>query len=403
MFKKLYQFLKKFRAGKTISDDLHEKNRNILEKIYIFSIVFGIFGLVYTNFTPSGLTKMTLFYYSYYYFAGIIGLIFCCTNSGKYTPGAFALISFYVIFIFFVANKSLIESLVFFLGFALVIEILLNLNPLVYVSCLLFSEVLLFTLILLNVIHGRDEVKGITLANLMLVNIIAVYLAFWKRGIILRKYYTESQIEAERKKSEGLLLNVLPQNIVEQLQKSGKAEPEIYENVTVLFCEFLNFKDLSSVFEPEVLVNELNCIYDLFDEIVEKNCCLRIKTFGEIYMTVCGLPLENPLHAEHIMDCAEEFLATVKKRNESSEVKFEVKLGVSSGSVIAGIVGIKKYIYDVFGDTVNIAFRMKTLCSSMKIKVSPETYELVGSKYDFVKRTPIEVKGKGLMETYDCE
>ena len=128
---------------------------------------------------------------------------------------------------------------------------------------------------------------------------------------------------------------------------------------------------------------------------------MRIKTMGEIYMAVCGLPEPNPHHAEHSVACAKEFVEYIQKHNENSPVQLKVRAGVSSGSVIAGIVGIKKYIYDIFGDTVNTAYRMKGLSSPMQIKVSPVTYDLVKEKFDFEKQTPIDVKGKGMMDTYN--
>jgi class 3 adenylate cyclase len=115
------------------------------------------------------------------------------------------------------------------------------------------------------------------------------------------------------------------------------------------------------------------------------------------------LPDADPQHAEHSVACAKEFVEYIQKHNETSSIQLKVRAGVSSGSVIAGIVGIKKYIYDIFGDTVNTAYRMKGLSSAMQIKVSPDTYKYVKDKFKFLPQTPIEVKGKGQMETYNLD
>ena len=234
-----------------------------------------------------------------------------------------------------------------------------------------------------------------------LVNIIVIGFSFWKRRIILNKYYTENKIKEEEQKSEELLLNVLPERIIEQIKEKGSVEPEVFENVSVFFCQVVNYIELSEQLGPEELVNELNEVFSAFDILVDKNSCVRIKTMGEIYMGVCGLPVADPHHAEHSVACAKDFVEQIKRHNETAPAKIIVRAGVSSGSVIAGIVGIKKYIYDIFGDTVNTAYRMKGLSSAMQVKVSPVTYELVKNDFEFIKQTPIEVKGKGQMETYN--
>ncbi|MCR5401971.1 MAG: adenylate/guanylate cyclase domain-containing protein, partial [Treponema sp.] len=119
-----------------------------------------------------------------------------------------------------------------------------------------------------------------------------------------------------------------------------------------------------------------------------------------IYMAVCGLPEANEKHAENMIFCAKQILSFVEKYNQTSKEKIKIKIGLNSGKVIAGIVGIRKYIYDIFGDTVNTASRMETSSRAMEINVSEHTYQLVKEKFNFKKQDAIQVKGKGLMQTY---
>ncbi len=391
-------------SPKDFSDMVHAENRQVLKKAYVFSIAFGsIILLVTLVFLGMKLEFLQIFYYSYYVVMGIIGLLLCYLKSGKYTPLIFGLLEFAVIFLLFILRMSFTESLVFFLGFVLALEMLLNINPIDFSIGMILYEVLIILFQLTGLIHLEKPADSVLFLNLAFVNVIIIYLSFWKRKITLRNYQIEKSIEAEKQKSEDLLLNILPKSIMEELRANGRVEPVSFDCVSVLFCEIKNFEELSSLLEPQKLVNELNELYSIFDEIVENSGCLRVKTFGEIYMAAGGLPEEDALHAEHCIKCGKAFLENVEKRNATASVKIQVGVGISSGSVIAGIVGIKKYIYDIFGDTVNTAFRMKTLSKAGQLKISPDTYKLVEGKFDFDCQEPVEVKGKGLMETYNLK
>lgn len=402
MFKKLIERLKRYFPSKEISDDIHRKNRDSLARIFIFSFLFGVIFCV-VKLSGSSLTHLSLFYYASYVFFGITGFILCKTKSGKYTPTVFCLLSFSLIFLYYARTVPFTKALVYFIGFIVAVEILMNLNPVVLSAGVIVFEIL----VILMIYYGKASVnftyKENSILNMIFLTAIIIYISFWKRRGIINKYETEKEIELEKQKSEELLLNVLPQNIMEQLRSKGNVEPEAFENTSVLFCQVVNYVELSARLGPEKLVNELNDVFSVFDDIAEKNSCTRIKTMGEIYMAVCGLPEPDPHHAEHSVSCAKDFVEYIQKYNETSDVQLQVRAGVSSGSVIAGIVGIKKYIYDIFGDTVNTAYRMKDLSSAMQVKVSPMTYELVKDDFEFVKQNPIEVKGKGQMETYNLD
>ncbi|MFC1853919.1 adenylate/guanylate cyclase domain-containing protein, partial [candidate division CSSED10-310 bacterium] len=173
-----------------------------------------------------------------------------------------------------------------------------------------------------------------------------------------------------------------------------------FSNVTVFFSDIVGFTKMSAKLEPKFLIDELNEIFTAFDVIIEKNQCERIKTIGDAYLAVCGLPLENGDHAENIVKAAIEILAYIKKRNKEAPVEWNIRIGIHTGKVIGGVVGIKKYIYDVFGDTINTASRVETNSEPMKINLSEITYSLVKDKFSFVEREPIDVKGKGTLRMY---
>lgn len=220
-----------------------------------------------------------------------------------------------------------------------------------------------------------------------------------------------NQLGKERDKSEKLLLNIIPQKVANDLKESGYSIPEKFENVTVLFSDLVNFTSISSRIDPNLLIAELNEIFTAFDEIMEKYKCERIKTIGDAYLAVCGLPIKNNDHIENIIYAAIEIVNYLSERNENAQKRnkliWQVRIGVHTGVVVAGLVGIKKYIYDIFGDTVNIASRMESSSEPMKINISESTYLKLISKYSnkklsfgFEDRQPIEIKGKGLMKMY---
>jgi len=152
-----------------------------------------------------------------------------------------------------------------------------------------------------------------------------------------------------------------------------------------------------------VLINELNEIFTSFDDIMERFGCERIKTIGDAYLAVCGMPDKNENHAVNMLQAAIEIKKYLYHRNKSSEIEWKVRIGIHSGKVVGGIVGVRKYIYDVFGDTINTTARMESNSESMRINISETTHHLVKDKFSFVGREPMEIKGKGLMKMYFLE
>jgi class 3 adenylate cyclase/Tfp pilus assembly protein PilF len=240
-------------------------------------------------------------------------------------------------------------------------------------------------------IFRNSLIGGIALLILLAV---VIYLS------LRQKRRANEIITCEKDKSDKLLLNILPSGIATDLKEKGKTEPQLYENVTVCFTDIVGFTEQAARMEPKFLIDELNKIFTAFDTIIEKYGCERIKTIGDSYMAVCGLPEENPRHAENIIWSAVEMVQYLEKKNLESQVDWEIRAGIHSGPVIAGVVGIKKYIYDVFGDTINTASRMENASEPMRINVSESTYNLVKDKFKFEVRGEIDVKGKGMMNMY---
>jgi len=219
-----------------------------------------------------------------------------------------------------------------------------------------------------------------------------------QKNVVLQEQ--KDVIEKEKAKSEELLLNTLPVKVVEELKEKGYTEPESFENVTVYFSDIKGFTDLSGSLDPKYLISKLNEMFTAFDDIMSKYGCERIKTIGDAYMAVCGLPQSNDNHAELMALASIEILSYLTERNKTDDLPITIRIGLNSGKVTGGIVGVRKYIYDVFGDTVNTASRMESNGEAMKINVSETTYLMLKHKFSFTERPLLEVKGKGVLKMY---
>ena len=208
------------------------------------------------------------------------------------------------------------------------------------------------------------------------------------------------EIEIEKGRVEKLLLNILPRKSVEQLRQFGRTVPERFDEVTVLFLDFVGFTALAQALSPDELFSELNEIFSAFDEIITRYGCERIKTIGDAYLAVCGMPDPNPRHAEAIVTAAIEMRAFIVQRSATSKHHWACRIGVHSGSVTAGVVGRLKYIYDIFGDGVNTASRMESHADAMHINVSSATRDRLGPSFTVEPRGFVDVKGKGPMEMF---
>ena len=207
-----------------------------------------------------------------------------------------------------------------------------------------------------------------------------------------------------KKRSDELLLNILPYETAQELKQKGQAETKNFENVTVLFTDFKGFTSISESLTPKELITEIDTCFKGIDRIMVKYGIEKIKTIGDAYMAAGGLPKENTSHPIDVVLAAEDiltFMAQLKQeRIEKNLPFFEIRIGIHSGPVIAGIVGIKKFSYDIWGDTVNTASRMESSGEINKINISGNTYELIKSHYHCEYRGKIEAKNKGKIDMY---
>jgi adenylate cyclase len=207
-------------------------------------------------------------------------------------------------------------------------------------------------------------------------------------------------IELERDKSEQLLLNVLPPSIALRLKDKEEIIADRYSEATILFADIEGFTKYSATTTPDKIVKLLNDIFTRFDMLSEKYGLEKIKTIGDCYMVVGGLPINNNLHCEAIINMAMEMISSMEHFNVERNLSMRVRIGINTGEVVAGVIGRKKFIYDLWGDVVNIASRMESHGEPSKIHVTEAVYLAMKDKYRFEDRGVIEVKGKGPMRTY---
>jgi class 3 adenylate cyclase len=247
--------------------------------------------------------------------------------------------------------------------------------------------------------HERKRTLGYSGAFLLLVAL----------GIFsqLRATIRSHRVIAKEKAiSERLLQNILPAEVAEELKTRGHADARHYEDTTVLFTDFKGFTAMSEQLSPKELIRDIHECFSAFDRITEKHGIEKIKTIGDAYMAAGGLPTPNTTHATNVIKAAFEmrdFIAEGKARKIAAGLPyFEIRIGIHTGPVVAGIVGVKKFQYDIWGDTVNTASRMESSGEVGQVNISGATYELVRNEPDltFTPRGKVQAKGKGEMEMY---
>lgn len=263
---------------------------------------------------------------------------------------------------------------------------------------------------------------------------IGFYIKWRERSLIERQKILEQivvertaevvaekkEVEIQKKRSDELLLNILPSEVAEELKQKGHADAKQFNEVTVMFTDFKGFTQLSEKLSPEELVAEIHTCFKAFDQIITKYNIEKIKTIGDSYMCAGGLPVANTTHATDVVNAAmeiqklmqappnfpegEEFVSTNGLRDgevsPSGRFRGAVRIGIHTGPVVAGIVGIKKFAYDIWGDTVNIASRMESSGEAGKVNISGSTYAIVKEKYHCIHRGKIQAKNKGEIDMY---
>lgn len=257
------------------------------------------------------------------------------------------------------------------------------------------------------------EVQSQRSQKKFLMIILGVFLLFL--FVLFRLYRTKRRtarelseknhiIEEEKKRSEELLLNILPFETANELKETGKAKAQNYEMVTVLLTDFKDFTKVGELLSPKDLVDEIDHCFSAFDAIMEKYGIEKIKTIGDAYLCAKGLPTGSDHDPHAVIEAAKDivdFMNNLKEERASQgRTSFDIRIGIHTGPLVAGVVGKKKFAYDIWGDTVNTAARMEQNSEPGRINVSQATFDLVRDKYKFISRGKIEAKNKGQIDMY---
>jgi class 3 adenylate cyclase len=214
-------------------------------------------------------------------------------------------------------------------------------------------------------------------------------------------------IQEEKRRSDELLLNILPEEVMLELKARGKTQARNYSKATVLFADIKDFTTISEQLSPDDLIEGLDAYFEKFDKVIEKYDIEKIKTIGDAYVCAGGVPTKsegNPhLVVQAAIDCLAEIQKLRKARIAAGKIPFEFRIGIHTGQLVAGVIGIRKFAYDIWGDTVNMAARMQQAGEPNKINISGATYELVKDKFACIYRGKIEAKNKGEIDMYFVE
>ena len=234
-------------------------------------------------------------------------------------------------------------------------------------------------------VEGRDEAGALLAAMRVMA------------GEVTR---SEAGLKHEQQRSERLLLNILPRPIAERLKGEHRSIADGFAEVSVLFADVVGFTAMSARMPPADLVQILNRVFSMFDNLAERHGLEKIKTIGDCYMAVAGSPPPRPDHARAVAEMAIEMQAALAEFDTGTADKLRIRIGINSGPVVAGVIGLRKFIYDLWGDTVNVASRMESTGVAGAVQVSDATYRLLRDEYAFESRGTIHVKGKGDMAAW---
>lgn len=251
-----------------------------------------------------------------------------------------------------------------------------------------FPPLIMLSPIIIKILHFFASCSAIA---------AACFIGYYYRTAAVR---AENALEQEYQRAEDLLHNILPETIANRLKIQPETIADGFEGTSILFADIVGFTPISAKMSPENTVKLLNEIFSDFDDLVEKHHLEKIKTIGDAYMVVAGLPEPRTDHAEAIAEMALDMMQAMAIFDVKIGNPLRIRIGISSGPAVAGVIGKKKFIYDLWGDTVNTASRMESHGIPGEIQVSPPTYELLRAKYLFEERGTIEIKGKGPMKTY---
>lgn len=237
--------------------------------------------------------------------------------------------------------------------------------------------------------EAANEVKGFELGALDYIT------KPFHPSVVRARVQTHLELQMERRRTERLLENVLPRKVIENLKKGGVSKPELFDPVTIMFTDLVGFTPAALTIPPQQLIGELTNLFTALDCIVAREGAERIKTIGDAYLAVCGMPAPNPDQADIMIRVALEFLAFLHEYNRDHNTDWKIRVGLHTGPVVGGIVGRTRYLYDIFGDAVNTASRVQTAGQPMRVMLSADTRRLVKGDYAFFDHGEVELKGKG--------
>ena len=203
------------------------------------------------------------------------------------------------------------------------------------------------------------------------------------------------EIEREKERVERLLLNIMPKAVYEEFKTFGVVSPQLYKDVSVIMLDFIGFTKMVVEIDPNVIVSELNDMFTAFDRISEQFGCERIKTMGDAYLAVSGMPEPNPDHARSVANCATRFVRYLERRNQSSKIQWKCRVGIATGSVVGSVVGVQKYVYDIFGYAVNLASRLQLFAEPMSIVSHDAMKDALIEEFTLTDLGLHEVRGMG--------
>ena len=235
---------------------------------------------------------------------------------------------------------------------------------------------------------------------LLMANLWGMLICYQMDLALRRAFLAVRDVAAERERSERLLLNILPAELAQELSATGSARPARHESATILFTDFSGFTQAASSMPAERMVAELNEIFAAFDDITDACGVEKIKTIGDAYMAAAGLPKSCPDHAQRCVRAGLGMIDYLENRNSTSAFKWSLRVGVHSGPVVAGVVGKRKYAFDIWGDTVNVASRMESSGEIGRVNVSAYTFDLIRAEFDCTYRGKVDAKGKGQIDMY---
>ena len=256
--------------------------------------------------------------------------------------------------------------------------------------------------LLLGSQHISSHEPGFTSSTLfmMCASLITIASSMMTSRLRRREFFGRMQLRDEQRRSEGLLLNILPPLIAARLKQGEKTISDSFDDITVLFADIADFTHMADGMRPDELVDLLNGLFSAFDALVDRHELEKIKTIGDAYMVVGGAPRERPDHVSRVADLALDMLRATDDFNRQTGRRLQIRIGMHTGPAVAGVIGLNKFSYDLWGDSVNTASRMESRGQPGRIQVSEACYRRLSDSHAFEERGTIHIKGKGSLHTY---